>query len=173
MEPRVLARLSLQGDLSSTQVSEPSIPLNQGAIRQRDAGRCNPAYAQCKFFSLRWKSLRAQPGLMIEFALGGIVTSLGHHFYYVFRNGKTVASAQEQQWTSRLGTAFAFITIAFLRAAISGAYDQYIWTVVQRKGLSVEGLDRMFSLSSDPTGFLDRELLRKTKSVLLIASIFW
>ena len=92
--------------------------------------------------------------LMICYAVVGITLAIAHHFYYPSLNGNKTGSATRQQWATTFGTAFSFIVIAFLKMAIGEAYHQYIWTLMRWQPYSLRCLDKLFALTSHPSGFL-------------------
>ncbi|MCJ1431360.1 hypothetical protein MMC27_000711 [Xylographa pallens] len=110
---------------------------------------------------VKWGIYWKQPISIIVFFLAGVFLAIGHHLYYRFLDGTTASSPDSQQWALRFGTAFAFLTIASLRAAIAASYNQYIWMVFRRKSVSIGGIDNIFALGSDFMGFCNLELYRQ------------
>ncbi|KAI9774363.1 MAG: hypothetical protein M1840_004257 [Geoglossum simile] len=109
---------------------------------------------------------------MVGCLLLGIVVALLHHFYYRYLNGKAAQDHQhQQQWASRIGIGLAFVTKMFLALAVAAAYTQCIWKTARRKFISLNGLDAMFSATSDATAFLTTEMGRHSSS--LLALIVW
>ncbi|KUJ11656.1 uncharacterized protein LY89DRAFT_594462 [Mollisia scopiformis] len=99
--------------------------------------------------------------------------SLGHHFYYSSLNSKIAGDEAKQAWTIRFGTGFAFLIVLSLHAATAVAFGQYVWTVVKRTPLTLESLDTLYSLTSDPSGIFSFELFSSAKVALLFALTFW
>jgi hypothetical protein len=120
-------------------------------------------------WSIHWKT----PTFMVALLLAGVGFGLGHHFYYASLDGTTAGSPSRQQWATRFGTAFSFLVVAVLKTASDAAYSQYIWTLVRRKSFSLKVLDKMFSLTMDPLGFLSLHLLKHAKIGVLLALISW
>ena len=116
-----------------------------------------------------WKT----PSLIILWALVGFSSAFGHHFYYQSLGGTKAGSSSRQSWAVRFGTAFAFLIVASLRAACDTAYKQYIWTLFKRKSFSLDTLDKLFSLTSDPTAFASWELITHAKIAFFVALLCW
>ncbi|TAQ89052.1 hypothetical protein B7494_g2621 [Chlorociboria aeruginascens] len=122
---------------------------------------------------VKWGTAWQTPFFMVMWAIVGFGFALGHHFYYQSLDGTKVGSSSRQNWAIRFGTAFTFLVVACLRAACDSAYKQYIWTLFKRKAFSLDALDRLFSVTSDPTAFLSWEFLRYAKIAFLIAAVCW
>ncbi|KAE9376403.1 hypothetical protein N431DRAFT_462240 [Stipitochalara longipes BDJ] len=110
---------------------------------------------------------------MIGCVLLGIFLALGHHLFFSSLNTTVVGSTSRQQWAIAFGTAFAFLVASFLGLAVSSAYTQFIWTYLRKNTLSLKGIDKIFSLTSDLTGFLSLELMKRAKLVILFAILSW
>jgi hypothetical protein len=113
------------------------------------------------------------PTLIITYALCGLAGAIGHHLYYHFMDKTLVSSTETQQWALRFGTAFSVFTITMLRAAVVAAYNQYIWKVFRDESFSIADLDKIFSLTSDFTGFFSLTLFKYGRLVMLLASLCW
>ncbi len=110
---------------------------------------------------------------MIGCVLLGILLALGHHLFFSSLNTTAVGSTSRQQWAIAFGTAFAFLIASFLGLAVSSAYSQFIWVYLRKNTLSLGGIDKIFSLTSDLTGFLSWELMKRAKLVILFATLSW
>ncbi|KAK3941688.1 hypothetical protein QBC46DRAFT_285883 [Diplogelasinospora grovesii] len=122
---------------------------------------------------VQWRIHLLQPSLMVFFLCLGIGAAVGHHFYYRSRNGKPVPSENDQQWIIRIGTAFALASTGFLRVAVGLAHAQYIWTIFRRKAVSLGGIDKLFTLTSNPTGLFSAEVLRVGSIAVFIGLVSW
>ena len=118
------------------------------------------------FHRQRWASI----GL---YTFGGMITAAGHHLYYSKISGTTVSSTYDQQWALRFGTALTLLAIGLLRAALVKSYNQYIWRIFRYKTISIGGIDRIISLTSDFTGFLRLELYKQAWLAVGIAGLSW
>ena len=87
--------------------------------------------------------------------------------------GTTAGNVTKQQWVIWIGTGLNNMTLFFLNSANGIALTQAIWWTVKRHALSVGGLDNLFGLFTDITGFVNLELLRRAKIALPVAFIFW
>ncbi|MCJ1384047.1 hypothetical protein MMC17_007163 [Xylographa soralifera] len=88
-------------------------------------------------------------------------------------SGTTVSNTYHQQWALRFGTVLTFFAIGLLRAALVASYDQYIWRVFRYKLISIKGIDKIISLTSDLTGFLYLELYKQAWLAVGIAWLSW
>jgi hypothetical protein len=111
--------------------------------------------------------------LMFYCLLCGVVLAIAHHFYYSSLNRKVTTSSNHQQWAIRSGTAFAFLTISFFRAAVTVAYVQLLWHVLRRKALRVVDVDSLFSIVSDITAFLTTGIYTSAMVALPLAMVIW
>lgn len=122
---------------------------------------------------VNWGVAPRTPSLIVLWALVGFGWAIGHHFYYQSLDGTKAGSSSRQSWAVRFGTAFAFLVVASLRAACDIAYKQYIWTLFKRKAFSLDTLDKLFSVTSDPTAFVSWEFIRYAKIAFLVAIVCW
>ncbi|CZR61875.1 uncharacterized protein PAC_11772 [Phialocephala subalpina] len=99
--------------------------------------------------------------------------ALGHHFYYKSLDGTIAGSARRQQWAITFGTTFAFLVVHLLAAATVIAHSQYIWSMVRRRGYTLETLDNLFTMTSDPRAFFNPEILKHGQIAVLLALISW
>ena len=153
----------LSSEATKAAGSDPSEHLIQ------DDGTRSTGHERYVEWGIFWKT----PLLIVFWALVGISWAIGHHFYYQSLDGTRAGSSARQSWPVRFGTAFAFLVVASLRAACDTAYQQYIWTLFKRKALSLDTLDRLFSVLSDPTAFMSWEFLTHAKIAFLIAIVCW
>jgi hypothetical protein len=121
----------------------------------------------------KWGISLIQPMWMTVFLLLGILLAVGHHLYYASLEGSTTGSASRQQWPIRFGTAFAYLITTCLNAAVGLAFTQQLWRSVRQKSFSVNSIDKIFGITTDPTGFWSLEVLGKAKIVSLIALTAW
>ncbi|KAE8448032.1 hypothetical protein EG329_009955 [Mollisiaceae sp. DMI_Dod_QoI] len=114
-----------------------------------------------------------KPTFICAALLCALSLSLGHHLYYSSLDNTIAGDEGKQAWAIRFGTAFAFLIVLSLHAATAVAFGQYVWTVVKRTPLTLESLDTLYSLTSDPTGIFSFELFSSAKIALLFAVTFW
>jgi hypothetical protein len=114
-----------------------------------------------------------QAGYMFILALSGAALAICHHVYYSKLNGTPVASAGHQQWAIRFGTAFSFLVKSCLQASTVLACGQCAWKVLRSKSLTMGGIDNIFTLTSTPFSFLQWELYKEARPVLLVALLTW
>jgi hypothetical protein len=122
---------------------------------------------------VNWGIAWQPPTLMLVFTLGGIGLAIGHHAYFSSLNGTLAGSSGRQQWATRFGTAMSFLVVALLKTANDAAYSQYVWTLVRAKSFSISTIDKLFALTSDPTGFFGWEMMKHAKAAVFLGLICW
>lgn len=122
---------------------------------------------------VKWGVAWKTPLLIVLWTLIGFSWAIAHHFYYQSLNGTKVGSSSRQNWAVGFGTAFTFLVIASLRVTCDTAYKQYIWTLFKRKPFALDTLNKLFSITSDPTAFLSWELFRHAKIAYFVAAVCW
>lgn len=156
-----------QKDLTSA-VTEPlereDVPLKESNNKPKDSG--NPMEAQ---WGIGWRS----PSILLLGLIFGILFACGHHLYYQSLSHTLVHSASQQRWAIQIGTGLAFLTKTALGATITIAFAQQLWSHLRRQSMSVEALDCLFSITSDPLCFLNLEVLLGAKVLVLLALISW
>ncbi|KUJ09794.1 uncharacterized protein LY89DRAFT_597817 [Mollisia scopiformis] len=121
-------------------------------------------------WGVKWQK---QPTYMLLFALGGLVLAVSHHAFYSALHGQLAGTNSKQQWAHNIGNIFAVLVVAMFHTANIRAYDQYLWSTVRGRAFSVANLDRIFSLTSDPTSFFSLEIMRKAPVTVLLALACW
>lgn len=122
---------------------------------------------------VKWGLHWQQPSYVLFCTFSGIALALGHHFYYRSLDGTIAGSARRQQWAITFGTTFAFLVVHLLAAATVIAHSQYIWSMVRRRGYTLETLDNLFTMTSDPRAFFNLEILKHGQIAVLLALISW
>lgn len=120
-------------------------------------------------WGVNWRA----PSLMLASLLCGAALALGHHFHYASLDGTVVSSGPRQEWALRFGSAFAVMVQSCLVASVAVAYAQRVWVTVGRRSLTLETLDKVFSLQANIFSFLGWELLRKAKLLCLLGLCAW
>ncbi|MCJ1268563.1 hypothetical protein MMC22_008451 [Lobaria immixta] len=110
---------------------------------------------------------------MVAFFISGVSFAAGHHAYYSSLDGTKVRDDESQQWAIRFGTAFAFLVEVSLATAVSIAQTQRAWTTVERKSVSIGGIDAVFAATRDLGSFMSWEMLSRAKLASLLALICW
>ncbi|KAG0634740.1 hypothetical protein HOY80DRAFT_1025565 [Tuber brumale] len=110
------------------------------------------------------------PSAMVGLFILGLLGALLHHWFYLSLHGK---GAEDQLIMVRFGTAFAFFTKAALVGSIVLAYRQRIWYTLRTKAITVKGIDSLFSLTEDPTGFCSKDGALNAKVATLMALATW
>lgn len=122
---------------------------------------------------VEWGVVWYPPTLMIIYAVGGLALAIGHHFYFASLHNTLAGSSTRQQWATGFGTAVSFLIVALLRAAASAAYSQYVWVLVRRNSYRLGTIDKLFALTTDPSGFFGWEMLKCAKIAMAVAAISW
>jgi hypothetical protein len=168
--PRKPESSSYSPTTPSTTTYDPHEGLLAGHAKAGSLSSSHPSASQQY---IKWGIAWQGPTYMICLALLGISLALGHHFYFLSLDVTLAGSATRQQWSLRFGTGFSFLVVTCLKVASGQAYEQYMWTIIRRKSLSIGTLDRIFGLLSNPFGFFSLELFSQTRFVILLALICW
>ncbi|KAI1070524.1 hypothetical protein LB507_006778 [Fusarium sp. FIESC RH6] len=104
--------------------------------------------------------------------LSGILTALAHHLYYQSLDRQPITTFP-QEWAIRIGTGFSFLSKACLGASAALAYQQYLWTILRSRALTVKTIDSIMGLLSDPTGFFSVRTNQNAFSCVTIAVVIW
>jgi hypothetical protein len=122
---------------------------------------------------VQWGVYWVQPTWMVMFLISGTLLAWAHHVYYYALDGTLVSSTSRQQWTIRFGTAFAYLTQSCLKASVITACTQCVWAKLRKKAFTVDELDKLFAITTDPTSFRSWKLLRDAGTAVLLAALIW
>ncbi|KAK8044162.1 hypothetical protein PG993_004186 [Apiospora rasikravindrae] len=128
-----------------------------------------PGYAELIRQRVVWWSWHSAWS-MYAFFVAGVAFAVWHHLYYSSLDGKP---AKDQTEKLRYGTFMAFLTKACLIWAVASALRQRIWTTLQSKSLSLQGVDSVFAIADDPMAILDWKTTLNAKVAILMAMIAW
>ena len=112
------------------------------------------------------------PCSIVVLFLSGILAALAHHLYYQSLDRQPISTIP-QEWAVRIGTGLAFLCKACLCASSALAYQQYLWTILRSRALSIKSIDNVMGLVSDPTCFLSASTNRNALSCVIIAVVIW
>lgn len=107
---------------------------------------------------------------------GGALFATAHFLYYHFTSGHAVlATHLSQEWTIRIGTAFALLTKTCWTVAILVAHAQQVWRTVEQPGkrLDAATVDALFAVASDFTKFRHMSMMRRARIATTMALIVW
>jgi hypothetical protein len=107
---------------------------------------------------------------MYFFLILGIASAVSHHAYYSHLNGQP---ARDQITVLRYGTALAYITKAFLVAAIIFGFKQQMWATFRRKNIHISTIDSLFAAVDNPSALLNLEMATKAKIAFALAILVW
>lgn len=112
------------------------------------------------------------PCSILFLILSGILATLAHHLYYQSLDQQPIAKIP-QEWAIRIGTGLAFLSKACLGASAALAYQQYLWTILRSRALTVKSIDSVMGLLSNPTCFLSARTHRNAFSCIVTAVVIW
>lgn len=120
-------------------------------------------------WGIHWKT----PVSMIMFFLFGALSAATHHIYYRMLHGTDVGNASRQQWVLWIGSFLSFLTRGSLLAVLGIARTQWVWVTLREKFMTMGGIDALFAVSTNPTCFANRNMLRNAKIATVMAVIMW
>jgi hypothetical protein len=113
------------------------------------------------------------PVMMVGFMISGALLALGHHLYYRTLDGTRVTSIESQTWATRIGTGLAFLSRAFLVAAVGIAAAQETWATLRNISIRLHGINSMFDVLNSPMAFFSWVLWRHAKTLTVVAICSW
>ena len=162
-------RSSIVSSLSSSSLGSSDFLFRQSSMPEYAAGSASNSIRRLVKWNIHWQ----KPTLIASYTLGGVMSAIGHHVYYGYMDTKIVSTVDRQQWALRFGTAFTVCAIGLLRCALIESYTQCIWKLFRYKSISIKGIDRIFSLTSDIRGFYSPEVLKEAWLPVLLAGLTW
>ncbi|KAF4624735.1 hypothetical protein G7Y89_g13434 [Cudoniella acicularis] len=124
--------------------------------------------------------LRA-PMKMVGFMLAGLGLAIIHHFYYaslrdseaLSDTGLYIWNTGSQEWKIRYGTALAFVSKTAMAAAISYAYQEHLWRTLQKKAITIRGLDAASIVLDNLSSLFNAEYISKAKIGAVLVVLTW
>lgn len=113
------------------------------------------------------------PVSMIVLLLVGTSTAITHHLIYKTLHDEPVGGALQQRWTSWIGSGLGFLTKVTLTAALGISRTQWVWLTLRKKWFTLNAIDSLFGIISDPTLFLDWKMMRHAKVATVMAIAMW
>lgn len=110
---------------------------------------------------------------MIASALTGIIFAIAHHAFYSHYNGKIANDERDQRFVISAGTSFAFLLKMFLAIATGTAYVQNFWRSVKRLPNSINHIDTLYSVLSNPLSFWNLRLWGGHLVLAALALVTW
>ena len=118
-------------------------------------------------WSIHWMT----PVLMVILFLLGLAAAVGHHFFYMWLEGRP---ATDQLTMVRYGTALAFFVKSSLVGSVVMCYRQRIWHTFRTRALTIAGIDGLFSSTEDPSQFFyNGEMMSNAKIATIMAMVAW
>jgi hypothetical protein len=122
----------------------------------------------------RWRTSGAAYGIMMSLLLLGLLSAISHHLFYSYLHNRAIdEAAVSQNWSIRIGNAFAYLFKTALVAAVAVAYAQGFWYFARRKSLEIGLLDNCFGVLYNPLGFSNCDFLQKTTLLFGLALVSW
>lgn len=113
------------------------------------------------------------PTLIILLVTTAIVTSCIHHSYYLSLDGNRAGDTMRQARVIRIGTGLGFLFKTAIIAAVSISRKQCVWATLRKRAMTLEGIDAMFEVVSDPFYFANLDMILRARLATLIALIMW
>ncbi|KAF4947196.1 hypothetical protein FSARC_14015 [Fusarium sarcochroum] len=139
-------------------------------------GYVDSKYPKTSKWHVRWQT----PAKMLALFGLGTLSAIGHHLFYESLNSTPVRTAHDgspayktQEWISRYGLAFAFITKILLASSVAIAYKQHIWTKFRRQPYQVSTINAMYDATTDVLSFGSWEFLCRAKIATILALLTW
>jgi hypothetical protein len=122
---------------------------------------------------VKWGISWTSPGYLLLCAISGVALAIAHHSYYQYLDGRITGSADDQQWSSRIGTGFSFLIIALFKTTCDEVYTQLVWVLVKRRPYKLDSVDRLFQLHRQPFGYFSWELWITAKWAIFLSLNCW
>jgi hypothetical protein len=103
----------------------------------------------------------------------GVSLAIGHHFFYLSRDGSVVRDQSQQAWDTRIGLGLAFLVKLFLATAVSIACVQNFWWILRSRPVPLAGVDSMFDLLGNAWGFTNVRVWFRGPVVVSLAAVAW
>lgn len=113
------------------------------------------------------------PVSIILLLLVGTATAIAHHVFYSLLHDTVVGDEVRQRWTSWIGSGLSFLTKVTLTAALGISRTQWVWLTLRRKWFTLEGIDALFGIISDPALFLNWRMMKQAKIATIMAVGMW
>lgn len=113
------------------------------------------------------------PVSILVLLLLGTSSAILHHIIFSNLHERLVGDAYRQRWTSWIGSSLGFLTKVALTAALGISRTQWVWLTMRKKWLTLDSIDSLFSITSDPTLFLKWKMIRQAKVATVIAIAMW
>lgn len=122
---------------------------------------------------VQWGIHWSTPASVILLFILGTTSAIGHHLHYDALHGTKVGTEAQQRWAFCIGSGLSFFTKVTLTAALGLSRTQWVWLTLRKKWLTLRGIDAVFSVTSDPTYFLNTLMLKRAKAATIIAITMW
>ncbi|EWC44343.1 hypothetical protein DRE_01169 [Drechslerella stenobrocha 248] len=118
-----------------------------------------------------------QPTLMVGSLIAGLAAAVGHHFFYLHRDGRLIdpTDATGQEWTLRIGTGLAFLVRACFSLSLGTALVQCFWDRLESNFYAVKmrTADRAFEIGGSPVGVVDIGVWGFSPVIGIVGVVYW
>ncbi|KAL0635166.1 hypothetical protein Q9L58_005891 [Maublancomyces gigas] len=105
--------------------------------------------------------------------LAGTATAIAHHLFYRYLDNSLVGGEVKQRWSLWIGSGLSFLTKVMLTAALGIARTQWVWMTLRSEWFTLDGIDALFGIVSDPALFLNWRMIKKAKVATIMAIGMW
>lgn len=123
--------------------------------------------------SIEWGIHWYTPVSMLLLLFMGVAAAITHHLFYSFLHNTTVGGEFQQRWTLWIGSALGFLTKVTLTAALGISRTQWVWLMLRKKWFTLDMIDSLFGIVSDPTLFFTWKTIRQAKVATVMAIAMW
>lgn len=113
------------------------------------------------------------PVSMIFLFILGIGSAVGHHLFYAAMADTHAGDHAHQEWVNRIGSGLAFLCKSSLVAVIGISHTQWVWVTLRSRFMTLNGIDALFGVATDPIFFINFDMLRHAKLATLMAITIW
>ncbi|CEI70386.1 unnamed protein product [Fusarium venenatum] len=99
--------------------------------------------------------------LMLIFWSCGLAFVIGHHYFFIRLDQKTVKETLSQNHQSAAANFFALFVDVSLIAGLGVAYNQILWSLLREKAFSTQVIDKLVHLHGSPWELIHPSILRR------------
>lgn len=122
---------------------------------------------------IKWGIHWYTPVSIVLLVIFGTLTAITHHWMYSSLDDQPVGDAFRQRWTMWIGSGLGFLTKVTLTAALGISRTQWVWLTLQKKLFTLNEIDSLFGIISDPTLFFGWATIREAKVASAMALAMW
>lgn len=123
--------------------------------------------------TVKWGIHWYTPVTIVGLLLLGIASASGHHLFYSQLHRTPVGDFNRQRWVFWIGSSLGFLTKVSFTAVLGISRSQSVWVTLRRESMTIGGIDALFGAGTNPTCFINFNMLRKAKFATAIALMMW